>query len=93
MKRYRVLSFDFDARVIRSVFNSRRMGCPRQGTASQNKQAIEQSLIDGYGNQASEAKRQNFIDLGDKPLSILAFHNRFLEQMQSAFVMGAYYQR
>ncbi|MBW1859352.1 MAG: hypothetical protein JRI70_04555 [Deltaproteobacteria bacterium] len=38
-----------------------------------------------------ETKRQNFIDLGDKSLSILAFHNRFFEQIRTAFVMGAYY--
>src|SRR5690606_10868817 len=29
--------------------------------------------------------------VGPKPLSILAFHNRFLEQIRVAFVVGAYY--
>jgi hypothetical protein len=44
-----------------------------------------------YGVGAFEAKRANFIALGPKPMSILAFHNRFFEQVRVAFVMGAYY--
>jgi hypothetical protein len=44
-----------------------------------------------FGAYAADRKRQNFIDLGPKPFSILAFHNRFLEQVRTAFIMGAYY--
>lgn len=92
MKRYRVLSFDFDTRVhtltqeIRDEWEDQVKKQHRQ-----NKEAIEKSLLSSYGAQAQDAKRQNFVDLGDKPLSILAFHNRFFEQIRVAFVMGAYY--
>jgi hypothetical protein len=92
MKRYRVLSFDFDSRVhsltqeIREDWEDK---IKKQHL--QNKEAVEKELINFYGLVAYKEKRQNFIDLGDKPLSILAFHNRFFEQIRTAFVMGAYY--
>lgn len=92
MKRYRVLTFDFDTRVhiltqeIRDQWEDEVKRLHRQ-----NKDAIEKNLVSFYGAEAQEAKRQNFIELGDKPLSILAFHNRFFEQIRTAFVIGAYY--
>ena len=92
MKRYRVLSFDFDTRVhmlTQEIPDAWEDQVKKQHR--QNREAIEKSLVGFYGQEAQEAKRQNFIDLGDKPLSILAFHNRFFEQIRTAFVMGAYY--
>lgn len=92
MKRYRVISFDFDTRVhmltqeIPDEWDGQVKKLHRQ-----NREAIEKELVSFYGQELQEAKRQNFIDLGDKPLSILAFHNRFFEQIRTAFVMGAYY--
>ncbi len=92
MKRYRVLSFDFDTRVriltqeIRDEWEDEVKKLHRQ-----NKDAIEKKLVSSYGAEAQQAKRQNFIELGDKPPSILAFHNRFFEQIRTSFVMGAYY--
>jgi hypothetical protein len=56
-----------------------------------NKELTKQGLIYEYGTVAAELKLQNFIDLGSKPMSILAFHNRFLKQARDAFVIGAYY--
>src|SRR5262249_49712736 len=92
MKRYRVLSFDFDARVhtltlaILDEWEERVRDLHRQ-----NKQNIENSLVSAYGLHDRETKLQNFIDLADKPMSVLAFHNRFFEQIRTAFVMGAFY--
>ena len=92
MKRYRILQFDFDSRVrtltdvIRDEWEDHIKELNRR-----NQQQIAQGLIDSYGVQFCDAKRQNFIDLGNKPMSILAFHNRFFEQIRTAFVMGAYY--
>src|SRR4030042_843350 len=92
MKRYRVHSFDFDTRVhgltqeICDEWEDEVKKLHRQ-----NKDAIERSLVSFYGAEAQEVKRQNFIELGDKPVSILAFHNRFFEQIRTSFVMGAYY--
>jgi hypothetical protein len=54
------------------------------------KEAIQQQLLQEYGVYAAETKLQNFIILDSKPLSIVAFHNKFLNQIRVSFVMGAY---
>jgi hypothetical protein len=92
MKRYRVLSFDFDARVhlltqiIQDAWEEAVKALHRQ-----NKQQVENDLVLSYGLYDRQAKLQNFIDLADKPMSVVAFHNRFFEQIRIAFVMGAFY--
>lgn len=92
MKRYRVLSFDFDTRVhMLTQEISDTWEDQVKKLHSQNKEAIEKELTGSYGPEAQEAKRRNSIDLGDKPISILAFHNRLFEQIRTAFVMGSYY--
>jgi hypothetical protein len=57
----------------------------------QNRKITENELISEYGEFAADDKKRNFIDLGAKPFSIVAFHNKFFEQIRTAFVMGAYY--
>jgi len=92
MKRYRVLAFDFDTRVhmlTQKIRDEWEDDIKKQHL--QNRAAVEKSLINMYGAQSQDRKRKNFIDLGDKPLSIIAFHNRFFEQIRTAFVMRAYY--
>ncbi|MFG1523468.1 hypothetical protein ABMA67_00530 [Halobacteriovorax sp. RZ-3] len=44
-----------------------------------------------YGENALDSKIKNLKDIGSKPFSILAFHNKFLEQARNAFITGAYY--
>ncbi len=92
MKRYRILSFDFDSRVniltldIKDTWEDNIKILHRK-----NKESINNELITAYGIESQEIKRLNFIDLGVKPLSILAFHNKFFEQIRISFIMGAYY--
>jgi hypothetical protein len=57
----------------------------------QGREQVERSLLHEFGEDYSDAKRQNFIDLGPKPLSVLAYHNEFHQDARTAFVMGAYY--
>jgi hypothetical protein len=38
-----------------------------------------------------EKKIENFVAMGFKPFSILAYHNNFFDQVRRAFVIGAYY--
>lgn len=87
-----MLSFDFDSRVhtlTQEIPEAWEEQVKRQHR--QNREAVEKGLVDSYGQESQEAKRKNFIDLGDKPPSILAFHNRFFEQIRNAFIMGSYY--
>lgn len=55
------------------------------------KQSIQEALLNDYGVARSAQKLQNFLDLGAAPFSIIAYHNRFLAQVRTAFVCGAYY--
>jgi hypothetical protein len=92
MKRYRILSFDFDSRVhlltqeIQETWDEQ-----VKKLHVQNKEQIEKELTNSYGDMDREIKVKNFLDLGDKPFSILAFHNRFFEQIRTSFIMGSYY--
>ena len=40
---------------------------------------------------SSDEKVDNFIALDANPISVTAFHNNFLHQIRSAYVMGSYY--
>src|SRR5713226_6381401 len=92
MKRFRIFGFDFDARVhsltleIQDHWEEHVKESHRR-----NREQTERGLVWEFGEASAEQKRQNFIDLGPKPLSILAFHNRFFQQIRVSFVMGAYY--
>ena len=92
MKRYRILQFDFDSRPhfmtqeINDAWADEVKALHRQNRAD-----IEHGLLLEFGEVHAGQKRQNFIDLGAKPFSVLAFHNRFLHQIREAFVVCAYY--
>lgn len=92
MKRYRVLSFDFDARVntlttqIKDEWEDH-----IKKMRERNLQKTQEGLIYEFGVLDYHRKEMDFIDLGPKPWSIIAFHNEFQNQIRTAFVMGAYY--
>lgn len=93
MKRYRVLPFfDFDTRSltlsepIREEWDEQVKALHRQ-----NRENTINHLKAEFGEIGWEQKIQNFVDLGPKPLSIIAFHNSFFAQVRSSFVVGAYY--
>lgn len=91
MKRYRILSFDFDTRVrtldpIPEEWEERVKALHRQ-----NRERTIAGLKLEFGSLRFEEKLQNFIDIGAKPFSVLAFHNRFYAQARSAFVQCQYY--
>ena len=92
MKRYRVFSMDFDARVNTLTMEIKENWEPKvKEPWEQNQKLMAEGLIEEFGSRLSDGKRQNFIDLGAKPMSVLAFHNRFFQQIRHAFVVGAYY--
>jgi hypothetical protein len=57
----------------------------------QNLKAIEESLVSEFGAQSFDVKKRNYLEIGPKRASILAFHNKFYEQVRNAFVVGSYY--
>jgi hypothetical protein len=92
MKRYRVLILDFDARAttLKLQIDLGWEEGVRQLWA-ENKMNIRAELVAQYGIIQAEEKIQNFIDLGASPISVIAFHNQFLRQIRSAYVIGAFY--
>jgi hypothetical protein len=92
MKRYRVITIDYDTRAY--LFSQKiEEGWEEKvkEVHRENKKQITKGLIESFGELHSDKKIKNFIELGNKPLSVLAFHNKFFEQIRIAFVMGAYY--
>jgi hypothetical protein len=57
----------------------------------QNHERLVKSFVFEFGEWNAEAKIQNFIELGNAPFSIIAFHNKFFRQVRYAFVIGSYY--
>lgn len=92
MKRYRVIKHDFDYRAnwltmeINDEWEDHIKKMWRDG-----QEGIKQGLILEYGMADAETKLRNFIDLGPKPSSIIAYHNRFAEQARRSFIVGGYY--
>ncbi|MFN2508767.1 MAG: hypothetical protein ABR589_08340, partial [Chthoniobacterales bacterium] len=91
MKRFRVFGFDLDRRALTLVDQQEHWDKAVKECHRQNRVQTLNSIISEFGQAASDQKLRNFIDLGPKPLSIFAFHNRFLLQARTAFVMDCYY--
>jgi len=93
MKRYRILAFlDFDTRSlilsqpIREEWEEKVKAQHRQ-----NRENTIRNLKAEFGELQADQKIQNFVDLGPKPFSIIAFHNAFFAQVRTSFVVGSYY--
>ncbi len=56
-----------------------------------NKAKMRAALKLEFGENDFEVKIQNFVDIGTKPFSIIAYHNDFFAQARNAFVIGCYY--
>jgi hypothetical protein len=93
VKRYRVLAFsDFDTRVLTlTEVISEDWEENVKALHHQNRANTIQRLVAEFGQIEADHKIQNFIDLGPKPFSVIAFHNRFFAQARTAYVMGAFY--
>lgn len=91
MKRYRIVGFDFDSRA--GSFDPILEEWDEQVKAmhKQTRDLTISGLKLEYGELRFEEKQQNFIDLGAKPFSVLAFHNIFYAQARAAFVQCQYY--
>lgn len=91
MKRHRILSFDFDTRVYGLEPQQEQWDEATKAQHERNRQSTIDGLTRQYGERNIEQKVENFTALKAKPLSVAAFHNKFLEQIRSAYVVGSYY--
>ncbi|WP_198117671.1 hypothetical protein [Massilia rhizosphaerae] len=91
MKRYRILSFDFDSRARSFDPIPDNWDEKVKEAHLKNRENTVLGLSSQYGERDLDHKVKNFADLGAKPISLAAFHNRFLEQIRNAYVVGSYY--
>lgn len=92
MKRYRILSYDFDTRAnILSQEISDSWEAKIREQWKKNKNQIKEGLLSQYGVSESLRKIDDFVEFGWLPISITAFHNKFLRQVRDAYVYGSYY--
>ena len=91
-KRYRPMIMDFDARANILATEVQDDWDPAiREQWRQNIENLHRELAYEFGQRDFDSKLQNFKDLGAKPFSVLAYHNNFLDQARSAFVISAYY--
>ncbi len=85
-RRLRVLSFDFDGRWAALNTTS-----DPPGALDETHARMRESLRSQFGIDHFDAKLKNYMDLGPKPMSVLAYHNIHLDGCRDAFVIGSYY--
>ncbi len=92
MKRFRPLFFDFDFGA-----NGMTLDIPDHWEESvkqahrRNREAMENLIRSEFGELNDAVKLRNYIEMGAKPISVLAFHNKFFEQIRHSFVTCSYY--
>jgi len=91
MKRYRVFSFDFDSRAHNLEPVQDQWDEKVKKLHIENREKTIKGLAAEFGEWQLEIKVKNFKDLQLKPFSVAAFHNKFLDQIRRAFVVGSYY--
>lgn len=92
MKRHRALNYDMDFRAAQLSRQIDEAWEPNvQDLHRRNYEQTVQSFVREFGEWNLEAKLQNFIELGNGPFSVIAFHNTFFRQVRYAFVIGSYY--
>jgi hypothetical protein len=92
VRRYRVLSMDFDKRAYVLSLEIKDTWEPKvKDLWEGNKRRIAEMLVAEYGAINFHRKIGDFISLGNLPFSVVSFHNNFLRQAQNAFVIGGYY--
>src|ERR1700688_147767 len=92
MKRHRPIFLDFDTRA--RVLETEIEECWNETVKAswkRNRAQTDHSLKVEFGEQRFEQKRQNFVDLGAKPFSIISYHNALFSQARDSFVIGGYY--
>ncbi len=92
MKRYRILTYDFD---LRANILKQESKDDWKETSRIHLQYIKKQTRDGlseqFGAHGADDKINNFVELGCLPISVVAFHNQFLRQVRDAFIIGAYF--
>jgi hypothetical protein len=91
MRRHLSWGMDFDSRALSFAKIEDHWDPEVKSNHRANQERTKLGLIAQFGERAIDTKIENFIDIDTKPMSVLAYHNDFFEQVRNAFVMGQYY--
>lgn len=86
MRRYRLLSFQFDSvpLLLRDPEPADPAGAEQW---KQNRSEILTDFSERFGDREAEAKLKNYVDFGPLPFSVLAYHNQFLHELHRELVL------
>lgn len=91
-RRHLSWGMDFDTRAVTLGMTIEEHWEPQVKEMHQaNKEQTKRHLATVFGEQALDAKVENFLAIDTKPMSVLSYHNEFFDQVRNAFVMGQYY--
>jgi len=82
---------DFDTRVFTLEEAKEGWEPTVRRSHEENRDSLLQSLRIEFGAENFENKIQNFRALGAAPMSIISYHNVFLQQARRAFILELYY--
>ena len=89
MKRYRVLTVDFDTRANVLAMEVKEDWDPKvRAQWLESQAAIREDFAHRYG---AIGRLENLLAIGASPFSLIAFHNHFFRQVRDAFIIGSYY--
>ena len=91
MKRHRIVGFDFDSRALLLEPVSDAASDEAKALHIANQKRIVGQLQSSFGATGFEEKKRRFVQLGLKPFSVVAFHNRFLREARNSYVSGYSY--
>ncbi|MBZ0135778.1 MAG: hypothetical protein K8I27_05355 [Planctomycetes bacterium] len=92
MKRYRIVGYDFDTRANILAMEIKEDWEPRvKDQHEANKAQIRESVELDYGVADAARKLDDFLAIGWRPFSVVAYHNVFFREARDAFVLGSYY--
>src|ERR1700677_2967176 len=84
------MDFDFRANTIATKIEAH-WDDKAKALWQENHQRLIEGLRQQFGERNLDAKVQDFIDMGAKPFSIVAYHNTLFDQVRTAFAAGAHY--
>ncbi len=91
-RRHLSWGMDFDSRAMTLAQKVEDTWSPEQQEMhSRNLESARRGLIAEFGEWDIDRKVADFIAIDTKPMSVLAYHNQFFEQIRKAFVLGSYY--
>lgn len=92
MKRYVVSRIEFDSRPnVLGIEIGPDWKPEVKASHERNRQSTVESYRLQFGSAGLEHKLANVLDIGPLPMSVIAFHNRFLPQIRDSFIIGSYY--